>query len=212
MATPEIVERLPVAGGGPLGPGDVRRDGDGGDRPSASPRTLLRFGIWLLLGTLSMMFIGFTSAYMVRRVAADWRALPFPSVLPWNTAALVLSSVCLQLARRALAGWDLARAQRWMAATGVLGVLFALGQVLAWRQLDAAGVFLHSNPHSSFFYLLSGIHLVHLAGGLLWFGATFSGLRRMAYAPGQDGLGLFAIYWHFLGALWAYLLVLLYVL
>jgi cytochrome c oxidase subunit 3 len=158
--TPEVLER-PTAGGG-LPPAPVGEGGGGGDaRPSS--RRAAHFGLWLLLATLSMMFIGFTSAYMVRRAAADWRALPVPSVLVWNTAALLASSACLEIARRALGAWDLPGAQRFLAATGVLGALFAGGQTYAWRQLAEAGVFLSSNPHSSFFYLLTGVHLVHLA-------------------------------------------------
>ena len=207
--TPDVLER-PAAGGG-LPPAPVG-EGDGGGDARPSRRDVARFGLWLLLATLSMMFIGFTSAYMVRRAAADWRALPLPSVLVWNTAALLASSACLEIARRALQAWDIPGAQRWLATTGVLGALFAGGQTYAWRQLAAVGVFLSSNPHSSFFYLLTGVHLVHLAGGLVWFVAAFARLRRRAYAPGEDGLGHFAIYWHFLGALWAYLLVVLYVL
>jgi cytochrome c oxidase subunit 3 len=211
MTPAEVLDqRVPAAGGG--GFGAVPGEGGGGGDPRSSPRDVARFGLWLLLATLAMMFIGFTSAYMVRRAAADWRALPFPPVLAWNTAALLASSVLLELARRALQAWDIPGAQRWLAATGLLGALFAGGQTVAWRQLAAQGIFLASNPHSSFFYLLTGVHLVHLAGGLAWFTAAFARLRRMAYAPGEDGLGLFAIYWHFLGALWVYLLVVLYVL
>jgi cytochrome c oxidase subunit 3 len=209
MSPTEVLERAPSIGGGlPAHP--APEGGDGG-RGEARP-DVHRFGLWLLLATLAMMFIGFTSAYVVRRAAADWRALPLPSMLIWNTLGLLASSVCLELARRALASWDLPGAQRWLAATGAFGALFAAGQTVAWRQLAEMGVFLSSNPHSSFFYLLTGVHLVHLACGLVWFVAAFTRLRRMAYAPGEDGLGLFAIYWHFLGALWAYLLVVLYVL
>ena len=205
--TPEVLE--PPAAGLPPAP---IGEGDGGGDARPSRPDVARFGLWLLLATLSMMFIGFTSAYMVRRVAADWRELPLPPVLAWNTAALLAASACLEIARRGLRAWDVPGAQRWLFATGVLGALFAGGQTYAWRQLAGLGVFLASNPHSSFFYLLTGVHLVHLAGGLVWLVAAFARLRRMAYAPGEDGLGLFAIYWHFLGALWAYLLVMLYVL
>jgi cytochrome c oxidase subunit 3 len=215
MSPTDILEqRVPtLAGaGGPPGPGEPGFAGDGGDRPGPSPREITRFGVWLMLGTMSMMFIGFTSAYMVRRIAADWQPLPLPSILWVNTLALLASSVVLEKSRRALAAWDLPGAQRWLGLTGLLGLAFAGGQFLAWRQLAALGVFLSSNPHSSFFYMLTGVHLVHLAGGMVWFAAAFSRLRRLAYAPGDDGLGLFAIYWHFLGGLWAYLLLLLYVL
>jgi cytochrome c oxidase subunit 3 len=199
---------------GPRGPpgADVRRFGDGGDRPSPSPQAIARFGVWLMLGTMSMMFIGFTSSYMVRRIAGDWRPIPLPGILWVNTLALLASSAVLEMARRALKAWDLPGAQRWLGLTGLLGLAFAGGQLLAWKSLAALGVFLASNPHSSFFYMLTGVHLVHLAGGLIWYAVTFTRLRRMAYAPGEDGLGLFAVYWHFLGGLWVYLLFVLYVL
>jgi cytochrome c oxidase subunit 3 len=212
MSPTEILERrVPASGpGGPPGPAEAGRDG--GDRPAPSPRDIARFGVWLMLGTLSMMFIGFTSAYMVRRVAGDWRPLPLPSILLVNTLVLLASSVVLETARRALAAWDLPGAQRRLGLTGLLGLAFAGGQFMAWRQLAAQGVFLSSHPHSSFFYMLTGVHLAHLAGGLVWFAIVLTRLRRMAYAPGEDGLGLFAIYWHFVGGLWAYLLLLLYVL
>ncbi len=166
-----------------------------------------------MLGTLSMMFIGFTSAYMVRRVAGDWRPLPLPSILWVNTLALLASSVVLETARRALAAWDLPGAQRWLGITGLLGRAVRR-RARSWPgdQLAAQGVFLSSHPHSSFFYMLTGVHLAHLAGGLVWFAIVFTRLRRLAYAPGEDGLGLFAIYWHFVGGLWVYLLLLLYVL
>jgi cytochrome c oxidase subunit 3 len=212
MSPAETLERPVLAGpGGPSGPLDPRADGDG-DRPVPSPQAIARFGIWLMLGTLSMMFIGFTSSYMVRRIAADWQPIPFPGVLWLNTLALLVSSVVLEVSRRSLKAWDLPGAQRWLALTGVLGALFAAGQFVAWKQLAAQGVFLSSHPHSSFFYMLTGVHLAHLAGGLVWFAAAWIRLRRLAYAPGEDGLGLFAVYWHFVGGLWAYLLLLLFVL
>jgi cytochrome c oxidase subunit III len=210
MSSSPILERPVLAGpGGPFGPREPGASGDG-DRPS--PQAIARFGVWLMLGTMSMMFIGFTSSYMVRRINADWQPIPLPGILWVNTLALLASSVVLEVSRRSLKSWDLPGAQRWLAFTGLLGVLFAAGQMMAWKHLAALGVFLASNPHSSFFYMLTGIHLVHLAGGLCWFAVAFTKLRRLAYAPGEDGLGLFAVYWHFLGGLWAYLLLLLYVL
>jgi cytochrome c oxidase subunit 3 len=95
--------------------------------------------------------------------------------------------------------------------TGFLGLLFATGQWLAWQALAASGVFLASNPHSSFFYMLTGVHLAHLFGGLVWFVAVQNRVRRLRYTPGEDGLRLFATYWHFLAVVWAYLLFLLFV-
>ena len=197
-------------GGGPrdLDPG---QQGSGGGGGGALGDTAL-FGLWAFLGTISMLFIGFTSAYLIRRASVDWRPLSPPWILWANTAALLASSLTLQAARKRLREWDLRGLFPWVAATGVLGVLFLAGQLLAWRRLAAQGIFLASNPHNSFFYMLTGLHGLHLLGGLLWFAAVLVQVRRMAYTPGEDGLRLFATYWHFLGVLWLYLLVLLFVL
>jgi cytochrome c oxidase subunit 3 len=91
---------------------------------------------------------------------------------------------------------------------GILGALFVAGQLGAWRALARQGVFLSSNPHSSFFYVLTGLHGVHLLGGLVWFVVVWWRMR----APAARGiLGLFATYWHYLGLLWLYLVLLLFV-
>jgi cytochrome c oxidase subunit III len=216
MAT-EILEarvpaRPPVAGiGGPAGVLPVDH-GDGGGEPrwGFDPG---QFGLWAFLGTVTMMFIGFTSAYIVRRTGLDWRPLPTPSLLLWNTAALLLSSATLERARRRRAALDLPGLRRWLGATALLALVFAGGQFAAWRLLSARGFFLSSNPHSSFFYLLSGVHLAHLAGGLVWFALVLFRLRGHRYAAkeGASALSLFATYWHFLGLLWVYVFVLIFV-
>jgi cytochrome c oxidase subunit III len=169
-----------------------------------------RLGLWLFLGTVTMLFVGFTSAYIARRGSGDWQPLALPGVLWANTAALAASSVTLEAARRRLR-----RAREgvvsWLGATGALGLLFVVGQVMAWRTLTASGFLLASNPHNSFFYILTGIHIVHLLGAFAWFAVVAWKASRLAYTPGQDGLGLFATFWHFLGALWVYLFLLLFV-
>ena len=209
---PDVLEKDAPRTGRPDPPAPPLR-GDFGGRSgggglAADPT---RFGLWLFLGTVTMLFVGFTSAYMVRRGAADWRPLSAPALLWWNTAAIVASSAALEVGRRRLRRWAAADAIPWVTATGVLGALFAVGQVAAWRALAARGFYVESNPHNSFFYVLTGVHLVHLAGGLVWCGVVLSRVRRLAYVPGEDGLGLFATYWHFLAALWIYLLLLLFV-
>jgi cytochrome c oxidase subunit 3 len=158
------------------------------------------------MGTVTMLFMGFTSAYVVRRVSVDWRPLHPPALLWLNTAVLALSSVALEVARRR--GADFASARRWLTGVGILGALFVAGQLGAWRALARQGVFLSSNPHSSFFYVLTGLHGVHLLGGLVWFVVVWWRMR----APAARGiLGLFATYWHYLGLLWLYLVLLLFV-
>jgi cytochrome c oxidase subunit III len=217
MVTELLEKRAPgVSGPRPPRGGDEGRDGGDGRKEPGSPSPGIlgdpaRFGLLVFLGTVTMLFIGFTSAYILRRTAADWRPLLAPPVLWANTVALVLSSVLLERARRRLRGWDLRGAQAAFLATGILGALFVLGQVVGWRQLSARGLFLSSNPHSSFFYVLTGVHAVHLLGGLAWFAALLVRFRRMSVLPGEDGLRQFATYWHFLGGLWIYLLWLLFV-
>jgi cytochrome c oxidase subunit 3 len=208
MPTGTLQDVRASGGGTALPPLANEGGGEGGAPVLADPT---RFGLWLFLGTLSMMFIGLTSAYMVRRVSADWRALPAIPLLWVNTALLLGSSATLETARRRLRGFDLRGSEGWLLATGVLGLGFFGGQIAAWRTLTARGFLLASSPHHSFFYLLTGLHLVHILAALVWFVATYVRLRRMAYAPGEDGLGLLATFWHFLGGLWVYVLLLLFV-
>ena len=213
MASPVLDEVVPGPGGPsvPRGPRDSGPDrGDRGGSPGIIGDPA-RFGLLAFMGTVSMLFIGFTSAYILRRASADWRPLAAPPVLWLNTFVLALSSVALEVARRRLRGWDLGAAQKWAGATALLGLAFLGGQLLGWRQLSARGVFLSTNPHSSFFYVLTGVHALHLLGGLVWGFVVVARLRRMTLTPGEDGLGLFATFWHFLGALWLYLLFLLFV-
>ena len=116
-----------------------------------------------------MMFVALTSAYVVRYgLDPDWRSIRMPLVLPFNTAVLLASSLTLELARRALRspGASTAGALQWLYLTLALGMAFLAGQFVAWRQLSAGGVYLSTNPHASFFYLLTGLHALHLLGGI----------------------------------------------
>jgi len=214
MGTDVLDEKAPLglegSGAPPRGPVVTEGDRDGGDGPGILGDPT-RFGLVAFMGTVTMLFIGFTSAYLLRRTSADWRPLAAPGVLWLNTAVLLASSATLETARRKLRDWDIASMWPPLLATGLLGVLFVLGQLVAWGALRAQGVFLASNPHSSFFYVLTGIHALHLLGGLVWFVVVALRARRLALTPGTDGLALFALYWHFLGALWLYLLFLLFV-
>lgn len=197
-------------GGGPPSDPPVLRSRPDDDGSGLLGDTRL-VGLLAFLGTVTMLFIGFTSAYILRRTSPDWAPLEAPHLLWVNTVLLLASSLTLEFARRALRAWDLAGTRRGFVAAGVLGLAFVVGQAGAWRQLAAAGVFLSSNPHSSFFYVLTGVHVVHVLGGLGWYLALALALRAGRLARGGDGLGLFALYWHFLAGLWLYLLVLLFV-
>ena len=114
-----------------------------------------------------MVFAAFTSAFIVRRgMGTDWESMPKPPILLVNTAVLLVSSFILDLSRRALKNRDRSRFNLWWTVATGLGVLFLLGQGLAWSELKDAGVYVSTNPSSSFFYVLTASHAFHLLGGV----------------------------------------------
>jgi cytochrome c oxidase subunit III len=179
----------------------------------AQRQTSGQIGMWVFLATITMLFAGFTSAIFVRRTALDWQPVSVPNLLWFNTAVLMISSVTMQRVQQSLhdGKWMLVR--RWLVATAILGALFVAGQVGAWRELAQAGVYVSSNPHSSFFYLLTGAHAVHLLGGVIALAYVLFRVRRAPYVEvAHNGVQLCAMYWHFLGGVWLYLFVILFIL
>lgn len=153
---------------------------------------------FIMVGGAIMLFTTFTASYLVRREGSDWAKLVLPGVVWANTALIVLSSVTMEVARKVRAG----SAPRWVAATIGLGVLFLIGQVVAWRQLAAGGVFSTSSPHASFFYMLTAVHAAHLAAGITVLLFAFG---RAGKAP----LGVSAAWWHLVGGAWVWVALLL---
>ena len=160
-----------------------------------------------------MTFAAFTSAMVVRQGSAnDWRHFSFPIILYFNTAALIASSVTLQIARRRFAilsgdTVDRASVTRALYGTAVLGCAFVLGQYAAWQQLRSEGLYLASAPSSSFFYVFTVLHALHVIGGLL--GLTYV-IRKLSHGILRAStLSAASQYWHFMGLLWIYLLILL---
>lgn len=204
-----VDERRPALGGGGRGLPPPPGEDDG---PSGVAGDPTRLGLLLFLGTVTMLFIGFTSAYVLRRASADWRPLAPPPFLWANTAVLLLSSALLQVSRARLDARGTRAARPWLAAAGLLGLAFLAGQVGLWRELVAGGAHLRSGPHPAFFFVLSGTHAAHLLGGLVWFAVAAVRARRWDVAEGRGSLSLLALYWHFLGLVWLYLVLLLFVL
>ena len=166
-------------------------------------------GIWIGVFAISMSFAAFTSALFVREGTTDWTHLVLPSVVYFNTFLLLASSGTLEMARRRLQEQDGSRkASAWVLLTLMLGLAFCVGQYRVWLDLRAAGIYLASNPNSSFFYLLTFLHALHVCVGvavLVYYAghllASHTAFRR----------GLFrnrAVYWHFMTVLWVYLLLL----
>jgi cytochrome c oxidase subunit III len=169
-------------------------------------------GIWIALFAITMSFAAFTSALFIRQASTDWTHLAVPPILFATTAILLLSSATMEFSRRMIDARSASKAGDrgtelvFFTVTLLLGLTFVAGQYSAWRQLAAQGLYLATNPNSSFFYLLTGVHALHVLGGvvaLLYLLAQL-GARRSVRRNLVNGV---AIYWHFMAALWLYLLV-----
>lgn len=173
--------------------------------------TAPRVALLVFLAVVTSLFALGVSAYLSRmEYGVDWRPVPEPGLLWLNTGVLVLASVALQTAWNAARRGNGKRLVRWLAAGGVLTVAFIGGQLLVWRELADAGYYVASNPANAFFYLLTGLHALHLLGGLAaW---TRPVTRVLRGGSPQEVLGaveLCAVYWHYLLAIWAVLFAML---
>jgi cytochrome c oxidase subunit 3 len=212
ILTPVKPESSEGYGGGGHGPGDNGFGrGDSGLPEYRVPGRTYQLGMWFALAGIVMLFSAFTSAMVVRRgMAFDWVSIAVPRLLWVNTGILLASSLTLEFSRRALSQHAAVNFIRWLVATGALGVAFLAGQLVVWRELAARGVYLATNPSSSFFYVLTGAHGVHLLGGVLALGYVAIRAGRMARGrERRTALDLTAIYWHFMDALWIYIFFLL---
>ncbi len=185
-----------------------RRDDRGRGGPPPAPGAARRVGVWLLVGAVSLFFLALSSALLARQGGLDWVRVSPPRVLWLSTAAILTSSGLLEAARSALRRGHRGEFGRRLGASALLGVGFLAAQLSAWRALAHQGVYLATNPHASYVYLLTGAHAAHLLGGLVWFGALVGRARRGAIDP--DRIGDFAVYWHFLAGLWVYLFAVLF--
>jgi cytochrome c oxidase subunit III len=171
--------------------------------------------IWVGIAAICMSFAAFTSALIVRQGASnDWRHITLPSVLFLSTLLLLASSVTLEVARRRVAsymlgtGSNIASPRLWLSLTLGLGLLFVAGQYMAWLQLRSQGLYLATNPNSSFFYVFTAVHALHVLGGLA---GLLRAIRKLGNATlRRSTLDATAIYWHFMGVLWIYLFLLLW--
>ncbi len=208
-----VADRAGIAsggGGGGVFAGDWRA-GDGGS--SHTPRRAYVTGMVIALSAIAMFFVAMVSAAVVRRGApsGDWQPLRAGNVL-WqilslNTIVLMASSLTLTHSRSRARAGDAAGFRRWWLVTCVLGLLFLAGQLLAWRQLIAAGLYLATNPSSSFFYLITAAHGVHLAGGIV--ALLVVHLRRARKMEQDTAVDVASMYWHAMDAIWIFLFLFL---
>jgi cytochrome c oxidase subunit III len=171
-----------------------------------------KFVLWLLIVASVMLFAGFTSAYIVRRGEGNWEIFNLPSFFAINTILIIISSIFIQLAYSAAKKDHLVQVKTLLSVSFLLGVAFVFGQFYAWEQLVADNVFFaFSNPSNAFVYVISGVHLFHVIGGLVF-------MLIMVIASFQNKIHKYALlylnmcltYWHFIGILWIYLYLFLY--
>ena len=223
--------------GGPppiFGGGDEGRSGPGlPDYPTRLRRA--RLGLLVALTPVLMLFVSFTSAYVVRQglptldprtnqLVRDWIPVKLPALLLVNTLVLLVSSIGMELARRQSKLAAVAATAKpaggvsvgaegktpWLAMTIALGLLFLFGQWLAWKQLAASGFYVSTTPSSSFVYLLTGAHAVHLMGGVLaLLVAGLFVLFRKPVTTRSIVVDVAGWYWHFMAGVWVVLFLLL---
>jgi len=202
--------------GGPQPP----NSGDENSRAArdSSPQQY-RIGMWLALAAILMMFAALSSAYVFRstRAQQNWQAFAVPLMLWVSTAVILSSSATFEVARRALHRGEREVYRLWLIVSLLLGFGFLVSQLLAWRGLVAQGIYLATNPHSSFFYLLTGLHAVHLLGGIFGMSYLMLRARRGAQPDARDkeakrraSVDAIGLYWHFMDGLWVYLFALLF--
>jgi cytochrome c oxidase subunit 3 len=240
MATYTPTSPIDRVGGGhepPVPPAGGGDDGRGGEGPNYGARLRrARLGLICGIATVCMVFISLTSAYIVRQglptfdgtsnsYVRDWGRVDLPwLLLAINTAVLLVSSVTMELARRnaarqaalapvkSIPGISLGKEDSfpWLGITVVLGIAFLAGQWLAWGELHARGFYVDTNPNSSFVFLLTIAHAIHLGGGmiaLLWAGGA--SLLHKPVEARRIVVDITAWYWHFMAVLWIYVFGLL---
>jgi cytochrome c oxidase subunit 3 len=194
----------------------------------------VRLGVGVALTGIVMIFVSYSSAYVVRQglptldprtgtLVRDWLPLQLPNFLLVNTLVLLLSTLTMELARRQAVRTGVAAGTAsdpvgrtetdrmpWLALTAILGLSFLAGQWLVWRELAARGFYVATSPSSSFFYLLTGMHGIHLLGGVIaLLAAGAASLLRKSAASTAVVVDATTWYWHFMTVLWVYILCLL---
>jgi len=177
----------------------------------SGPMPMAKVGLGVFLAVVGCLFALFTSAYSMRMEYADWSSMPVPPLLWINTGILLLSSVALQCALMAARNGHTDLVRLGLVTGGLTSIAFLIGQVVVWRELEATGYFLTANPANSFFYLITGMHGLHILGGLgglartsarAWNGTTPQAKLTLS-------VELCAMYWHFLLVVWLALFIVL---
>jgi len=171
--------------------------------------------LWFAMMSMTMMFAGLTSAFVVSKSRADWlKDFQMPSVFFWSTAVIIACSVSFHLAKKAIQKDNQKATTSFLLLTLALGILFVVLQFSGFNQIVANGYYFtgaESNITTTFLYVVTVVHLAHLFGGLVSLLIIIYNHFKQKYNASQTlGIELGAMYWHFLDFLWIYLFLFLY--
>jgi cytochrome c oxidase subunit 3 len=169
-----------------------------------------KFALWLFIVSVVMIFASLTSAYIVRQAEGNWVLFELPRLFWINTGVILVSSITMHWGYLSAKRDNLEMVKIATAVTTILGIAFLVGQYMAWGELVANSIHLVGNPSGSFVYILSGLHGLHIVGGvvflLILLALTF---KYKVHSKALNQIEMCATYWHFLGGLWLYLFVFL---
>lgn len=167
-----------------------------------------KFALWVGMASITMMFAGLTSAYMVREAQGNWVIFKLPFIFWPSTAVIIASSITIFLGQKAYKQRAMSRYRSLISTTLVLGLLFGIMQYIGFKQLYGNNIKLTGNPSESFLFIITGMHLLHLAGGIIALLFVFFGAYRTKVKNyNSTGIDIVASYWHFVDVLWIYLFV-----
>ena len=200
-------------GKGPKGNG---AGGGGKDRQRRLSPAAYRVTMWVVLAAIVMMFAALSSAYIILSADTERSRVAMPRMFFLSTGIIALSSFTIEAAKRSLKRENETRYRGWSIVTLVLGLIFLTAQVMGWRELRAQGIYFASHPHRTFFYLFTGVHGVHLFGGIAGLSYLVIRTRRKGrqsqIVPTATSAGLMSLYWHTMDGLWIWLFLLLLIL
>ena len=172
-----------------------------------------RIATWILLAAVVMIFVAMGSAYIFLSGDAQWQAVRMPRTFLLSTGLILISSGTMEAARRQIHQEHSRQYQRWLLVTLLLGGAFVCSQLVGWKQLVGEGAYLSGNPHSSFFYLFTGAHGVHLLGGMAALSYLALRARKLVFGVSSEkrvaAADAVSLYWHFMDGLWVALFLLL---
>jgi len=167
-----------------------------------------KFTMWIAIGSIIMMFAGFTSAYIVKREQPGWTTFDIPRAFWYSTAVILLSSLTVQMALQAFKEREMRKYRNFITVTVVLGIAFIALQFLGFLQIWKSGVTFSGSGAGQFLYVIAGLHAAHVLGGVIalvvmFFKAFGARTRNYSSVP----IEVASTYWHFVDVLWIYLFI-----